>query len=730
MKIRTTSRRPAGWMLCAAVTFAALSWAPAARADWTGVFPGVGYSQWSQSGPNRISALRVDLCHPGVELRATKYDERRRTPSSFGTLVGADAVINADFFEYTNYTVSGLAVGDGQRWPNSSDPAGRDAIAFGANRVQISPQGSQITDYGWIHDAVGGMFAVLKEGTIPTYNTAHCTARHPRTIVGLSKDERILYMVVVDGRSTTSRGMTCPEQGQLMKDLGAWTAISLDGGGSSAMWVRGKGVVNRPSDGSQRTVANHLAVKARGSGLPESCNNLKGDFEVKLSGATDFYDQGGSSGVPDLLVGDEFTVDLLLHNTSSTIYRNVKIDYRFASPYLAPTNYIIHSDHPAYDRATWQVNSADSNAANPPKNNLGASGTLAMDAFSARETKRVRVTLRAQRYSKGQATRPDVRSWVRHIDNLYGEQTAWDQTPSNANLLGSLLQDRVQVDILSPYEWQFDGGAGELEGWQTCEGHSGQLATNDAHTAMTSAADDPARCAESPPWTAVDANTYDQMVIRLSNSGTGATFGVNWRASEDAPFDAQQQVKFVPDASAEPRAYVLDLAQTGAWSGTIKGLQLDWQDARLGDVGVDAIFFQSSTTSKTSSADEQFVDQAPVRFDSGEEPGEEPGGEEPGGEEPGGSDTGDNRPDAGFADATAPDVRGADTQTGDAAPGGGAVGDATGNGLGPNQANAMAGGCGCSATATPDAGGLIPAMLGALYLLGARRWFRRRSPRP
>jgi hypothetical protein len=48
----------------------------------------------------------------------------------------------------------------------------------------------------------------------------------------------------------------------MSKELGACAAINFDGGGSSAMWAGGK-LVNRPSDGSERRVANHLAVVLR-----------------------------------------------------------------------------------------------------------------------------------------------------------------------------------------------------------------------------------------------------------------------------------------------------------------------------------------------------------------------------------------------------------------------------------------------------------------------------------
>lgn len=62
------------------------------------------------------------------------------------------------------------------------------------------------------------------------------------------------------------------ELGALMKELGAHNALNLDAGGSSAMWIRGKGVVNSPSDGSERVTGNHLAVIASGSGAAGSCD--------------------------------------------------------------------------------------------------------------------------------------------------------------------------------------------------------------------------------------------------------------------------------------------------------------------------------------------------------------------------------------------------------------------------------------------------------------------------
>jgi len=87
------------------------------------------------------------------------------------------------------------------------------------------------------------------------------TQPHPRTAVGFAG--MTVYMVVVDGRQPElSIGVTRGEMARIMLDLGCTDALSLDGGGSTTMWVGGR-VVNSPSAGSLRTVGNALMVVRR-----------------------------------------------------------------------------------------------------------------------------------------------------------------------------------------------------------------------------------------------------------------------------------------------------------------------------------------------------------------------------------------------------------------------------------------------------------------------------------
>lgn len=109
---------------------------------------------------------------------------------------------------------------------------------------------------------VGGRPAIVINGATANLNTGDpfVTARHPRTGVGFNQDSTILYLFTVDGRQAHSKGMNLFEFADLMLSHGIYTGINLDGGGSTAMVVRGS-VMNSPSDPTgEREVANALLV--------------------------------------------------------------------------------------------------------------------------------------------------------------------------------------------------------------------------------------------------------------------------------------------------------------------------------------------------------------------------------------------------------------------------------------------------------------------------------------
>lgn len=95
------------------------------------------------------------------------------------------------------------------------------------------------------------------------------TDRHNRTAVGLCSDGSVL-LVVVDGRTRQSEGLSLTDFSRLLRYLGCVQAINLDGGGSTTLYVKGyphQGLVNHPSDNGrydfegERTVSNCIIVK-------------------------------------------------------------------------------------------------------------------------------------------------------------------------------------------------------------------------------------------------------------------------------------------------------------------------------------------------------------------------------------------------------------------------------------------------------------------------------------
>ncbi len=94
---------------------------------------------------------------------------------------------------------------------------------------------------------VGGPLLVSVDELVKQQDVAFNTDRHPRTAVGVTKDNRLIA-VVVDGRTNESHGMTIEEIASVMKALGCVNAMNLDGGGSSTAYVMNRGVVNYPCD--------------------------------------------------------------------------------------------------------------------------------------------------------------------------------------------------------------------------------------------------------------------------------------------------------------------------------------------------------------------------------------------------------------------------------------------------------------------------------------------------
>ena len=84
---------------------------------------------------------------------------------------------------------------------------------------------------------------------------------NPRTAIGII-DENHYIIIVSDGRTSESQGLSLYELAEVMKSYGVKTAYNLDGGGSSTLYFNGK-VINKPTTNgniSERAVSDIVYI--------------------------------------------------------------------------------------------------------------------------------------------------------------------------------------------------------------------------------------------------------------------------------------------------------------------------------------------------------------------------------------------------------------------------------------------------------------------------------------
>ncbi|MFR8927974.1 stalk domain-containing protein, partial [Peptoniphilus senegalensis] len=115
---------------------------------------------------------------------------------------------------------------------------------------------------------IGGHALLVENGQIKKYtkDVNSIGGVRARTAVGISQDGKTVYIVTAEGRTNRSAGLSLNDLSQFMLDLGAYKAMNLDGGGSTAMAVRNLGDLKRTrvtdpeKNGSERKVVNGLGV--------------------------------------------------------------------------------------------------------------------------------------------------------------------------------------------------------------------------------------------------------------------------------------------------------------------------------------------------------------------------------------------------------------------------------------------------------------------------------------
>ncbi len=112
--------------------------------------------------------------------------------------------------------------------------------------------------------------------------TIEDAARHPRTCLGYTKDRKKVIMMVIDGRTSASAGISIPALGDVMRYAGAYEAVNIDGGGSSTLYTQALGIRNHCSDGSERSVSNGIFAVLEAPEDNEVAELQFADWTVKI----------------------------------------------------------------------------------------------------------------------------------------------------------------------------------------------------------------------------------------------------------------------------------------------------------------------------------------------------------------------------------------------------------------------------------------------------------------
>lgn len=264
------------------------------------LFQGIVYRRQIKNRPRPqiIHIVDIDLRAPGLTPFVTPgYDGTAFDPielkiwetvaqrtSEFIDAEGVQLAINANFFypfrevALWNYrprsgqpgNLVGLAISNGETL--SIGDSNWSSLCFIKQQAMINSDGTCPQD---TQQAVAGRIVLLENAqpteTVQQQIIDEKSKPYPFTVAALNADGTRLWLVLVDGKQPLySEGLTLEEVTTLVQDLGADTALQLDGGGSTTLAIAASPkpqVLNVPIHakipGQERPVANNLGFFAQ-----------------------------------------------------------------------------------------------------------------------------------------------------------------------------------------------------------------------------------------------------------------------------------------------------------------------------------------------------------------------------------------------------------------------------------------------------------------------------------
>ena len=201
-----------------------------------------------------------------ITVSSSDYLKTAFAQNAFGTNVTAKTsetatdnnailAINGDYYgaNSTGYVIrNGVVYRDSVR----EDSSNGDLAIYKDGSLKIIYE-DQISAYQLVKDGVVNLLAfgpALVENSEIAVGTneevGQAMASNPRTAIGII-DENHYIIVVSDGRTSESKGLSLYQMAEVMKSYGVKTAYNLDGGGSSTLYFNGQ-VINKPTTGGNR----------------------------------------------------------------------------------------------------------------------------------------------------------------------------------------------------------------------------------------------------------------------------------------------------------------------------------------------------------------------------------------------------------------------------------------------------------------------------------------------
>lgn len=235
---------------------------------------GMFYKNETVTSPRNISMyiVKIDLTQP-MDFVVTPRDGLGTTTSVFMGTYGVELAINGDGFRNPS-DPTGFAASEGDIYSDApiwatlfipENPGPTDLPQIGLPRPEDifnAISGFQIIAEG--EDVEGSLEECCLEGweegacTEDDYY-GHCQYLRARTSVGINEEDNEFIIIVVDEVGGSS-GVSIRELADLQLQCGSTNAMNMDGGGSSTLVEAGLGILNNPSGGTERIVANHLGV--------------------------------------------------------------------------------------------------------------------------------------------------------------------------------------------------------------------------------------------------------------------------------------------------------------------------------------------------------------------------------------------------------------------------------------------------------------------------------------